>query len=232
MTMKVHFEKSLAALEQLLAENARRTETAVNAAVRAMERGDSGLAETVIQGDTAIDLAENVIEEKCLDILALYQPVATDLRRVITILKANGEIERAGDLAVNIADRVCDSRQYRVGEDESWDFAKMGKLATDMFSRALRSLAEGDAAAARAIIAADDEVDALHRQSYARATKGILANPPEAGYYLDALTVSRCLERIGDLATNIAEDVIYLETAEIVRHEPPKPNPPHDGLLS
>lgn len=221
MTMKVHFEKALAALEQLIDENARRAETAVDAAIRAMERGDSGLADTVIQGDTAIDLAENVTEERCLDILALYQPVATDLRRVITILKANGEIERAGDLAVNIADRVGDSRRYRVKADESWDFAKMGQLSTGMFSRALRSLAESDAAAARGIIAADDEVDALHRQSYARATKGILANPSGAGYYLDALTVSRCLERLGDIATNIAEDVIYLETAEIVRHEPP-----------
>lgn len=225
MTMKVHFEKALAALEQLLDENAKRTETAVNAAVRAMERGDSELADTVIQGDTAIDLAENVIEERCLDILALYQPVATDLRRVITILKTNGEIERAGDLAVNIADRVGDSRHYRVKADESWDFAKMGEVATGMFSRALRSLEEGDAAAARGIIAADDELDALHRQSYARATKGILANPSEAGYYLDALTVSRCLERLGDIATNIAEDVIYLETAEIVRHEPPQDHP-------
>lgn len=219
MTMKVHFEKALAALEQLIEENAIRSETAVKSAVRAMEQDDPALAETVVLGDTAIDLAENVIEERCLDILALYQPVAMDLRRVITILKANGEIERAGDLAVNIADRVGDSRHFKVRE--RWDFAAMGRLATQMFSSALRSLAKGDAASARDIIAADDELDSIHRQSYARATAGILATPSEAGYYLNALTVSRCLERLGDIATNIAEDIIYLETAEIVRHEPP-----------
>ena len=220
MTMKVHYEKALVHLEQLLAENVERTQTAVNSAVHAMERGDANLAETVIQGDTAIDLAENLIEEKCLNILALYQPVATDLRRVITILKANGEIERAGDLAVNIADRVSDSLRYKV--DEENNFAQMGKLASSMFAKSLESLAQGNAALAREVIDADDELDELHRQSYARATKGILAKPDAAGFYLDALTVSRCLERLGDLATNIAEDVIYLETAEIVRHEPPK----------
>jgi phosphate transport system protein len=220
MTMKVHYEKALANLEQLLAENVERTQTAVNSAVHAMEQGDANLAETVIQGDTAIDLAENLIEEKCLNILALYQPVATDLRRVITILKANGEIERAGDLAVNIADRVSDALRYKV--DEENNFAQMGQLASSMFAKSLESLAQGNAALAREVIDADDELDELHRQSYARATKGILAKPDAAGFYLDALTVSRCLERLGDLATNIAEDVIYLETAEIVRHEPPK----------
>ena len=220
MTMKVHFEKALAALEELLKENAERTEEAVNSAVRAMERDDAAMAEAVIDGDSAIDLAENVIEERCLDILALYQPVATDLRRVITILKANGEIERAGDLAVNIADRVADARKYT--NAEAWDYSQMGELATGMFSRALRSLAECDADAARKIIEADDELDAMHRESYTRAISGILKNPSVAGYCLDALTVSRCLERLGDIATNIAEDVIYLETAEIVRHEPPK----------
>ncbi len=220
MTMKVHYEKALANLEQLLSENVERTQTAVNSAVHAMEQGDANLAETVIQGDTAIDLAENLIEEKCLNILALYQPVATDLRRVITILKANGEIERAGDLAVNIADRVSDALRYKV--DEENNFAQMGQLASSMFAKSLESLAQGNAALAREVIDADDELDELHRQSYARATKGILAKPDAAGFYLDALTVSRCLERLGDLATNIAEDVIYLETAEIVRHEPPK----------
>lgn len=219
MTMKVHFEKALAALERLIDENAARAQTAVNFAVRAMEQGDTALADAVVQGDSAIDLAENVIEERCLDILALYQPVATDLRRVVTILKANGEIERAGDLAVNIADRVGDAMRHSV--DEKWDFGAMGALATGMFAKALRALSDGDAESSRALLAEDDELDALHRQSFARATQGILAHPSEAGYYLDALTVSRCLERLGDLATNIAEDVIYLETAEIVRHEPP-----------
>ena len=220
MTMKVHFEKALKRLEQTLAENAERTQTAVNAAVKAMEMDDENLAESVVDGDSAIDLAENAIEEQCLDILALYQPVAADLRRVITILKANGEIERAGDLAVNIANRVADAHRYK--SVVAWNFAQMGSLATMMFTDSLAALSKGDVTLARNILARDDELDALHKESYARATTGILSSPNAAGYYLDALTVSRCLERLGDIATNIAEDVIYLETAEIVRHEPYK----------
>lgn len=106
MTMKVHFEEALAALKGDLRGNAERAEAAVKAALRALEREDAALADAVIDGDTAIDLAENAIEEKCLDILALYQPVATDLRRVVTILKTNGQIERLGDLATNIAEDV------------------------------------------------------------------------------------------------------------------------------
>ena len=106
MTMKVHFEEALAVLKNDLRENAERAEAAVKAALRALDREDAALADAVIDGDTAIDLAENAIEEKCLDILALYQPVATDLRRVVTILKTNGQIERLGDLATNIAEDV------------------------------------------------------------------------------------------------------------------------------
>lgn len=219
MTMKVHFEKALARLEQILTENAERTQTAVEAAVKAMQSDNNELANAVIQGDSAIDLAENAIEELCLDILALYQPVAADLRRVITILKANGEIERAGDLAVNIANRVEDAHTYK--SVVAWDFSQMATLAVTMFTDSLCALAKGDVTLARNILARDDELDELHKESYSRATNGILSSPSAAGYYLDALTVSRCLERLGDIATNIAEDVIYLETAEIVRHEPP-----------
>ena len=106
MTMKVHFEEALATLKNDLRDNAERAEAAVKSALRALEREDTALADAVIDGDTAIDLAENAIEEKCLNILALYQPVATDLRRVVTILKTNGQIERLGDLATNIAEDV------------------------------------------------------------------------------------------------------------------------------
>ncbi|MGN0854769.1 MAG: phosphate signaling complex protein PhoU [Kiritimatiellia bacterium] len=214
--MKIHFELALAKLNRLLEENAARTEDAVNAAVRAMERGESDLAQRVIDDDEAIDRAENQIEEECLEILALYQPVATDLRRVMTIFKANGEIERAGDLAVNIANRVADATAYGIAD--RWNFATISDRATRMFSDALLSLHKGDAMLARRVIEADEEVDALHRASYSKVAEGIVSEPASAGYYLDALTVSRALERLADIATNIAEDVIYLETAEIVRH--------------
>lgn len=214
--MKIHFEIALAKLNQLLEDNAARTEAAVNSAVKAMETGAVELAQSVIDGDQAIDLAENHIEEECLEILALYQPVATDLRRVMTVFKTNGEIERAGDLAVNIANRVADAAAYNI--NNGWNFAKISSKATKMFSMALLSLRKGDAALAKTIIDSDEEVDFLHKSSYLKVSDGIISNPSAAGYYLDALTVSRALERLADIATNIAEDVIYLETAEIVRH--------------
>lgn len=214
--MKIHFEIALAKLNQLLEDNATRTEAAVNSAVKAMETGAVDLAQSVIDGDQAIDLAENHIEEECLEILALYQPVTTDLRRVMTVFKTNGEIERAGDLAVNIANRVADAAAYNI--HNGWNFEKISSKATKMFSMALLSLRKGDAALAKTIIELDEEVDFLHKSSYLKVSDGIISNPSAAGYYLDALTVSRALERLADIATNIAEDVIYLETAEIVRH--------------
>ncbi|MGN0852117.1 MAG: phosphate signaling complex protein PhoU [Kiritimatiellia bacterium] len=214
--MKIHFEIALAKLNRLLEENAARAENAVNAAVEAMERSAPERARNVVANDPAIDMAENLIEEECLEILALYQPVATDLRRVMTIFKTNGEIERAGDLAVNIANRVADATSYRLAG--KWDFAQISAKAVKMFSDALVSLRTGNAELARRVIEADEEVDTLHRASYSKVAAGIVAEPAAAGYYLDALTVSRALERLADIATNIAEDVIYLETAEIVRH--------------
>ena len=106
MTMKINYEEAIASVREDLRENAQRAATAVQTALKALENEDAQLARAVIDGDTAIDLAENAIEEKCLDILALDGPVATDLRRVVTILKTNAQIERLGDLATNIAEDV------------------------------------------------------------------------------------------------------------------------------
>ena len=106
MTMKINYEEAIASVREDLRENAQRAATAVQTALKALENEDAQLARAVIDGDTAIDLAENAIEEKCLDILALDGPVATDLRRVVTILKTNAQIERLGDLATNIAEDI------------------------------------------------------------------------------------------------------------------------------
>ena len=105
MTMKVHFEKATRNLREMMTENAERAKTAVSASLKAVQTKDLEFAESVVDGDMAIDMAENMIEEQCLNILALYQPVAEDLRRIAAILKANGEIERAGDLASSI--EIC-----------------------------------------------------------------------------------------------------------------------------
>lgn len=216
MTMKVHFEKATENLKALIAENAKRAETAVKTAVKAVKTNDKASAESVVDGDVAIDMAENMIEEQCLNILALYQPVAEDLRRIATILKANGEIESAGDLATSIANRVPDTAA--ASPRDPWDFTAIADLAVGMFSRALESLTTENEQLAREVIGEDEAVDELHRRNYARVAECLVQDPGSASYYLSALTVSRCLERVADIATNIAEDVVYLKTAEIVRH--------------
>ena len=216
--MKAHFIQATEDLKNLLFEVTARAEQAVHSAIGAVENNSAGDAVQVIENDRAIDAAEIKIEEECLKILALYQPVASDLRLVITILKVNNEIERVGDLAVNIAERVEDIVRYREKAIEKLNFRDMVCQACKMLRDALDSLAYHDIALAAEVIRRDDAVDALHRENYGRVRDMILRYPDEAQYYMDGLTVSRCLERIADIATNIAEDVIYLESGSIVRH--------------
>lgn len=216
--MKTHFIKAMDNLKSMLSEAAALAEGAANLAVSAAESGNSESATNVIVNDAKINDAEIRIEEECLKILALYQPVAGDLRQVVTILKVNNEIERVGDLAVNIAERVDDMNIYRDKDCEKIDFRPMVNAACVMLKDALDSLAYGDAMKAMRVIESDDAVDGFHKDNYRKVRDFILTYPKEAQYYMDCLTISRCLERIGDIATNIAEDVIYLENGTIVRH--------------
>ncbi|MEA4862383.1 MAG: phosphate signaling complex protein PhoU [Victivallaceae bacterium] len=216
--MKAHFVHALETLKDMLSEIASQAEQAVHSAVDAVEKNSPESARIVISHDNDIDDAEILIEEECLKILALYQPVASDLRQVVTILKVNNELERVGDLAVNIAERVEDMALYQEKSIEKFDFHDMVFHACEMLKRALDAMAYHEADTAEAVIGLDDALDAIHRENYKRVRDMIIKYPAEAQYYMDCLTVSRCLERIGDIATNIAEDVIYLESGRIVRH--------------
>ncbi len=220
MIMKAHFTRAVEELKTMLFEETARAENAVHAAIAAAEKGSVEDARTVIENDKAIDSAEIKVEEECLKILALYQPVASDLRLVVTILKINNEIERVGDLAVNIAERVEDIARYSGREIDPIDFKDMVYLACKMLRDALDALAYHDIALATEVMRQDDAVDAFHRGNYGRVLDMILCHSDVAQYYMDGLTISRCLERIADIATNIAEDVIYLESGTIVRHRP------------
>lgn len=222
--MQIHFEHALGALQTRLSVMAASAEGAVDSAVAAVASFDLASARKIIDDDAAIDREEILIEEECLKLLALYQPVASDLRLVITVLKINGEVERAGDLAVNIADRVPDlSRCATV--TEPLDFSRMAAIACRMFSQALDSFAYHDVKSAESVLRMDDEVDGIHHGHYGQVMQLLHRYPEYGQYYLDCLTISRALERLGDLATNIAEDVIYLETGRIVRHKLPDSSP-------
>lgn len=216
--MKEHFRQAFINLQLMIGDMAALAEHAVNLAINAVENHKLDDAQNVIDGDAAIDECEIRIEEECLKILALYQPVAGDLRQVITVLKVNNELERVADLGVNISERVPDMARFADDSLEKFDFSEMVEKACGMLKKALDSMAYHDVVTAAKVIRQDDEVDLLHKNNYDKVREMIVKHPNEASYYLDCLTVSRCLERIADIATNICEDIIYLERGQIVRH--------------
>lgn len=192
-------------------------EDSVHKAVKSISERDEKLARRVIDRDAEIDYMEVDVEEECLKILALHQPVAIDLRFIIAVLKINNDLERIGDLAVNIAERgVYLAKQEPV--EVPFDFPKMSALTQSMLHRSLDALVNMDPALANAVCAADDELDQINREMYGRVKEGIRKNPERIDSLINMLAISRQLERIGDHATNIAQDVLYMINGQIVRH--------------
>jgi phosphate transport system protein len=215
--MKHLLHREIDKLKTMLLSLGTDVEDSVYKAVQALDKRDKALAEQVISGDTPIDRFEVYLEEECLKILALYQPVAVDLRFVIAVLKINNDLERIGDLAVNIAERAI---QLSAEEpiDVPFDFVGMAEKVRAMLKKALDAMVNQDAKQARDVCAADDEIDGIHKNMYPRIQAAITAHPKNMASLLQFLGVSRYLERIADHATNIAEDVIYMTDGDIVRH--------------
>lgn len=207
-----HLKKKVLALSAM-------TEESVLRAVQAVEERDSGLASRVVGNDIAVDQAEVEVEEECLKILALYQPVAIDLRFIIAVLKINSDLERIADLAVNIAERA-EALAAMPPLEIDFDMPRMvGKVKT-MLRKSLDSLVNTDPDMAREVLASDDEVDTLLKDFYELFCHRVRENPEATEGLLSMLTCTRSLERIADYATNIAEDVIYMTKGEIIRHRP------------
>ena len=186
-------------------------------AVRAIENRDADLARQVIDADMKIDQMEVDFEEECLKILALYQPVAIDLRYIIAVLKINNDLERIGDLATNLARRArFFSKLHDVEMPDM--FKEMALKSSAMLCKSLDALVKLNVELANEVCMADDEVDALHKNNYLLVHKGIERDPQRLDFYLNLFLTSSHLERIADQTTNIAEDVIYLIRGEIVRH--------------
>lgn len=199
-------------------------EERVRMAVMSIEEHDTDLAHTVIRGDIEIDHREVDLEEECLKILALYQPVANDLRFIIAVLKINNDLERLGDLAVNIAERA--TCLIPNGKDEIiTDLTIMAEIAQGMLRKSLDALVNQDTALAREVCATDDEVDDIHARLFDKFEAAVRRQPEKLQYYTHLMGVSRNLERIADHTTNIAEDVIYMSVGEIVRHRTVDFNP-------
>lgn len=215
--MTIHFQREMKLLKQKLLTVGAMTEESVKRAVKAVTERDRMLAQQVIEHDEDIDNMEVEVEEDCLKILALHQPVAADLRLVVACLKINNDLERIGDLASNVAERAISLADQPV-IDVPFDLHRMDMLVQRMVRDALDALVNLDDDLARQVCADDDAVDALNRQAYSNVRTQILEDPARLNVLVHYMGVSRHMERIADHATNIAEDVIYMIEGEIVRH--------------
>lgn len=215
--MTGHMEREIGKLKRSILALAAVVEESVKQAVIALEKRDVGLAQKIIEGDLAVNQKEVELEEECLKILALHQPVAADLRFIVAVLKINNDLERIGDLAANMADRVI-SLENCPAHEVPFDLATMADKAELMLEKALDALVNFDIDLANEAIDLDDEVDAMHKESFAKVKTKIKQNPEQIDALISYLSISRYLERIADLATNIAEDVVYLIEGKIVRH--------------
>lgn len=216
--MTRHMDREITRLKKKILSLSAMVEGSVQRAVQALADRNAVLAEEVINGDVDIDQMEVEVEEECLKCLALYQPVAIDLRFVIAILKINNDLERIGDEAVNIAERVVFlARQERT--TITFDFPLMSEKTQAMLRKSLDALVNMDSHLAHQVGHADDEVDELNRQMYEHVQEAIRREPDKVDSLIHLLSISRHLERIADYATNIAEDVIYMIEGEIIRHK-------------
>jgi phosphate transport system protein len=215
--MTKHFRKELEKIKRQLLTLGSMVEELVQMAVNAVENRDTELANRIIRMDLEIDEKEVEVEEECLKVLALHQPVAIDLRFLIAVIKINNDLERIGDQAVNIAQRV-----KVIAKDEQpaffFEYSSMGEKAQTMLEMSLNALINMDDDIAWNVLRLDDEVDQMQAEAYDRIKSALGEHPDEIGHLINLLLISRHIERMADHATNIAEEVIYLIEGEIVRH--------------
>lgn len=212
-----HLERSLSGLRDRLNDLATLVCKQVEEAVSGILNEDIDLLKKVTAGDSQVDKIEVELEEECLRILALYQPVAHDLRMVVSALKMNNDLERVGDLAVSIAQRGTSIIKEK--NRPEMPIGEMSKIVLAQLKRSIESFIKEDANIARAVWKADGEINEIHRSNYANLQQAMQKDSKIVPVGVNLLSVSRNLERIGDHSTNIAEDVIYLIDGEIVRHQ-------------
>lgn len=215
--MSKHLHRDLDMLSREILTLGARVEESIDLAVCALVERREDLADRVKQADLIIDTKEVEVEEDCLKILALHQPVAADLRFVVTALKVNNDLERMGDHAVSISSRAAKLSMKEPLEAED----AVGTMALGvkrMVQDSLRSLVDRDPDLAREVCLRDNEIDDMHKRMYRVLKEMMRLDPKTVGRAVNTLSVSRHLERIADLATNIAEDVIFMVEGEVVRH--------------
>lgn len=216
--MSIHLRRDMEALQDTMLTMCRLVAAIVHDGVAALEHPDTEHTRRMIQNDDDIDACDVNIEDRCLKILALHQPVAADLRRIATAMKIGGELERIADLGVNIAERAAALVELpTIAVPEKLNV--MSHLAMQMVDDALEAYISLNVESARSICARDAAVDELNRQIIAELTIVMQAAPQLIPPAMHLFSACRHIERIGDHATNIAEDVIYLVEGDIIRHQ-------------
>ena len=212
-----HFQEDLDTLKQRLLTQGGLAEERVREAIRALMERDAAAMDAVLAGDEPINDLHMEIDDRCFKLLALHQPMAADLRVIVAAVKINTDLERVGDLAVNIAE--AGQRYLKHAPVKPLiDIPRMGDLAQKMLRDSLDAFVRRDVALAEAVLAADDTLDALKTQIFRELLTYMLQAPETIEPALDLILISRHLERIGDHATNVAEDVIFILSAKDVRH--------------
>jgi len=212
-----HFQDELEQLKRRLLEMGGLAEDRVRAALEGLVSRDMTIIEHVLAGDKPINQLHIEIDNRCFTLLALYQPMAVDLRAIVSAVKINTDLERVGDLAVNIAEAVTRYLRHPPVK-ELIDIPRMARIAQTMLRDALDAYVRRDTAMAQAVLDQDDELDGLKTQVFRELLTYMLQDTAKIEPALDLILISRHLERIGDHATNVAEDVIFMVLARDVRH--------------
>jgi len=214
---RIRFHQELDELKHRILAMAGMAEQAIDLAVQAYMQRDPALCRRVIANEAAINRAEREVDEFAIDLLAMQQPMAIDLRFILAVIKINADLERVGDQAVNIAQRVMNMIELPASELPV-DIPAMAARVRAMVRDALRAFIEGDTQLAKHVLEADDEVDRINREAFASLSSSLRTHPESAVQALDVMSIARNLERVADHATNIAEDVIFWIRGADVRH--------------
>lgn len=215
--MSKHLQRDIERLRKDILMLGSLVEEATDKSIKVIGRSDEKILDELFEGEERINQMEVDIQEECLKVLALHQPVATDLRFIVAVMKVNNDLERMGDQAINIAGRV----RSLMGEkplSAPVDFVAMGEVARRMVHLSLEALVNQDVEAARRVGEMDDELDEMHADSYRIIQEAMKEDPEMIKTGVSYLTISSNLERIGDLSTNIAEETVFMEEGEVVRH--------------
>jgi len=214
---RIRFQRSLDDLKEKLLVMAGMAEQAIQRAVEAYRVRDLSICDLVDRGELAINRFEREIDQMALDLLAMEQPMGIDLRFILAVIKINADVERVGDSANSISDRVRELQAFPVAEMPV-DIPRMASLAEAMVRKALQSFIEADATVAESVLSMDDSVDRMNEAAYFALLNLMKTEPHLAPQALNALMIARILERVADHATNIAEDVIFWVRGADVRH--------------